>query len=79
MIIDFLAWLRTNQSNLVACDQVAIDAWLAGGPTTHDKIRRFVSWAVGRGHILSPCDVPHRRSGPELMMSDESALPFWER
>jgi hypothetical protein len=77
VIIDFLAWMAGDDRHLSDYDQATIDTWLAGGPTTRDKIRRFVTWAVKHQHIAQARHVPYRRSGPQLMMSDTEriALP----
>jgi hypothetical protein len=54
-----ISWLRSAGTNLAACTQRDIDAWLASGTQSCYHARAFVAWATTRGHT-SGLDIPKR-------------------
>jgi integrase len=50
-----------------------IDTWLATGPSTRRKIRRFILWAVHTKRI-GAIDVPDRRPNPRPTLKDTERI-----
>lgn len=58
----FLAWLRERGVTLADCNQHDIDQWFAGGPSTRNHARRFITFAVQR-RIFGSLRVPYVKQG----------------
>ncbi len=65
-----LAWLDEHHLPLDRLDQASLDAWLAGGNTSHYTIRDFLDWAAARGPAprLTVPSLP--RQDPEQILDD---------
>lgn len=69
--INFLAWLGGRGRPLAECTQHDIDTWYASGPSTHDRVERFLYWARTQ-RVIGKIDVPRRhRDNPDLLGENE--------
>ena len=69
--VHFLSWLDTRGLTLAAVTQHHVDAWLAGGTTTHYRLRDFLTWARARG-LVDDISVPWLvREEPEHILAED--------
>jgi hypothetical protein len=55
----FLAWLRDQDATPATCTQAHLDTWIAGGSTSRQGTRAFITWAAGHGAFPRQLRVPY--------------------
>ncbi|RXS66147.1 hypothetical protein EST92_29040 [Streptomyces sp. TM32] len=72
LAVQFLTWLDARGQVLATATQADVDVWLAGGTTTHYRLRDFLRWAHAR-RLCGDVTIPWlgRDGLPEHVLSQD--------